>query len=620
MSPASSVSPAASAASASLSLRETFRVLLEHVRQVRGRLILGALLGLAGAAAMLGQPLAAKALIDRLQHQDGLTGTLALLTVLVLLGAGLRAWGQYLLAHTAESVVRGARRQLVARLLRLKVSELDRSEPGDLMARVTSDTTLLRQITTQSVVSATTSVLGLAGVLVMMGMLDVVLLGVSVGVAAMVSGVVVTALPRISAATARAQSSVGDMGAVLERALGALRTVKASGAEERETAVVHRAVDEAWRGGVAAAKWQSLMGTSAGLTVQLSFLTVLAVGGARVASGAIDVATLVAFLLFLFYLMDPISQLIQAVGQFHVSAAAVARLREAERLEVDPLDAPAPALAPAPGRPSHPSRPSGESVPSVSVLRKPGAPATVVFEKVVFRYRPGLPDVHRGVDFAAAPGGMTALVGPSGAGKTTLFTLLERFYEPVSGRILLDGADVRDRPLADLRAALGYIEQDAPVLSGTLRDNLLFAAPDADERRLEDVLVRTRLTGLVRGLPQGLDTAVGHRGVRLSGGERQRVAIARALLRAPRVLLLDEATSQLDAANEHALREVIADVARETTVLVVAHRLSTVTMADRIVVLESGRVRAIGTHEELVTTDRLYGELAATQLLTSRPA
>ncbi|MGW7514232.1 ABC transporter ATP-binding protein [Streptomyces sp. NPDC054796] len=618
------MSPTASASPASLSLRETFRVLLEHVRQVRGRLILGALLGLAGAAAMLGQPLAAKALIDRLQHQDGLTGALALLTVLVLLGAALKAWGQYLLAHTAESVVRGARRRLVARLLRLKVSELDRSEPGDLMARVTSDTTLLRQITTQSVVSATISVLGLAGVLVMMGMLDVVLLGVSVCVAAMVSGVVVTALPRISAATARAQSSVGDMGAVLERALGALRTVKASGAEERETAVVHRAVDEAWRGGVAAAKWQSLMGTSAGLTVQLSFLTVLAVGGARVASGAIDVATLVAFLLFLFYLMDPISQLIQAVGQFHVSAAAVARLREAERLEVDPLDAPAPApaLAPAsaPARRSRPSRPPGESAPPVSVLRKPGTPATVVFENVVFRYRPGLPDVHRGVDFAAVPGGMTALVGPSGAGKTTLFTLLERFYEPTSGRVLLDGADVRDRPLADLRAALGYIEQDAPVLSGTLRDNLLFAAPDADERRLEDVLVRTRLTGLVRGLPQGLDTPVGHRGVRLSGGERQRVAIARALLRAPRVLLLDEATSQLDAANEHALREVIADVARETTVLVVAHRLSTVTMADRIVVLESGRVRAIGTHGELVTTDRLYGELAATQLLTSRPA
>lgn len=208
-------------------------MLLGHVRQVRGRLILGALLGLGGAAAMLGQPLAAKALIDRLGRQDALAGTLAVLTGLVLLGAALKALGQYLLAHTAESVVRGARRQLIARLLRLKVPELDRSELGDLLARVTSDTTLLRQITTQSIVSATTSVLGLGGVLVMMGMLDVVLLGVSVGVAATVSGVVVTAMPRISAATARAQASVGDMGADLERALGALRTVKASGAEER---------------------------------------------------------------------------------------------------------------------------------------------------------------------------------------------------------------------------------------------------------------------------------------------------------------------------------------------------------------------------------------------------
>ncbi|WP_326809398.1 ABC transporter ATP-binding protein/permease [Streptomyces sp. NBC_01775] len=590
-------------------------MLLGHVRQVRGRLILGALLGLGGAAAMLGQPLAAKALIDRLGRQDALAGTLAVLTGLVLLGAALKALGQYLLAHTAESVVRGARRQLIARLLRLKVPELDRSELGDLLARVTSDTTLLRQITTQSIVSATTSVLGLGGVLVMMGMLDVVLLGVSVGVAAMVSGVVVTAMPRISAATARAQASVGDMGADLERALGALRTVKASGAEERETAAVHRAVDEAWRGGVTAAKWQSLMGTSAGLTVQLSFLTVLAVGGARVASGTIDVSTLVAFLLFLFYLMDPISQLIQATSQFHVSAAAVARLREIDRLEIDPLDAPAPARTKAAPRPPHTAATS-----SVSPLKKPSTPATVVFEDVVFRYRPELSDVHQGVAFAAAPGGMTAVVGPSGAGKTTLFTLLERFYEPASGRVLLDGIDVRDRPLAELRAALGYIEQDAPVLSGTLRDNLLFAAPDASERQLEDALVRTRLSGLVHGLPQGLDTPVGHRGTRLSGGERQRVAIARALLRTPRVLLLDEATSQLDAANEHALREVIADVARETTVLVIAHRLSTVTMADRIVVLESGRVRAIGAHDELVVTDSLYGELAATQLLTARLA
>jgi ABC-type multidrug transport system fused ATPase/permease subunit len=196
----------------------------------------------------------------------------------------------------------------------------------------------------------------------------------------------------------------------------------------------------------------------------------------------------------------------------------------------------------------------------------------------------------------------------------------KRFYEPDAGRVLVDGRDVRDWPLGELRAAIGYVEQDAPVLSGTLRENLLFGAPDASDDDLREVVRTTRLDGMVARLPDGLDTLVGHRGTRLSGGERQRVAIGRALLRRPRLLLLDEATSQLDAVNETALRDTIADAARTTTVLVVAHRLSTVTMADRIVVLDAGRVRAVGTHAELLSADPLYAELAATQFLTAAEA
>jgi ATP-binding cassette subfamily C protein len=211
---------------------------------------------------------------------------------------------------------------------------------------------------------------------------------------------------------------------------------------------------------------------------------------------------------------------------------------------------------------------------------------------------------------------MTAFVGPSGAGKTTVFSLIERFYEPSAGRILLDDRELRDWPIPELRAAIGYVEQDAPVLSGSLRENLVIGAPDATDEEVGEVLRITRLVGLVTRLPEGLNTAVGHRGTRLSGGERQRVAIARALLRRPRLLLLDEATSQLDALNEAALRETVADAALMTTVLVVAHRLSTITMANRIIVMDAGRVKATGTHTELVASNPLYAELAATQFLT----
>jgi ABC-type multidrug transport system fused ATPase/permease subunit len=210
---------------------------------------------------------------------------------------------------------------------------------------------------------------------------------------------------------------------------------------------------------------------------------------------------------------------------------------------------------------------------------------------------------------------MTAIVGPSGAGKSTVFALLERYYEVQSGSITVDGRDIRDWPLSELRAAIGYVEQEAPILAGTLRDNLCLAAHGASDDDLRAVITLTRLDDLLERLPQGLDTPIGHRGTTLSGGEQQRIAIARALLRRPRILLLDEATSQLDAVNEAALRDLIEAVALTTTVLVVAHRLSTVTSADRIMVLEAGRVRAAGTHEELAAADDLYRELAETQLL-----
>ncbi len=226
----------------------------------------------------------------------------------------------------------------------------------------------------------------------------------------------------------------------------------------------------------------------------------------------------------------------------------------------------------------------------------------------------------RKVSFTAPRGGRTAIVGPSGAGKTTLFALLERFYEPDEGAISFDGADLRTLELEELRRAIGYVEQDAPVFAGTLRANIVYAAPEAGEAELASVLRKTRLNELVERLPGGLEAEIGPRRSTLSGGERQRIAIARALLRRPRLLLLDEVTSQLDARNERWLREAIERASRRCTVMVIAHRLSTVVAAEQIVVLEAGRVRSVGRHGELLGADDLYRELAETQLLTGTEA
>jgi len=570
----------------------TWKALWGYIRPHRTVIVVSGLLGLVGSLAGLVQPLAAKWLVDDLGTGASLTGSLLLLTGMVVVGAVISAISNYVLERTAESVILSARRSLVGRLLRLRVPAVESSEPGDLMSRVTSDTTLLRQVSTQAVVSGITSAITLVATVIMMSFMDIVLLGVTIGVLGLVGVVVSLVMPHIARATKESQAAVGKIGAALERMLGAFRTVKASGAEDREEERIEGTAQVAWRAGIRAAKWQSLVGVTAGLAVQISFLAVLGIGGARVASGSMSIASLIAFLLYLFYLIPSIAGIVRTVSQLQVGAAAISRIGEVDAMEVEEFD-------------------SAEARPTTN------APGRVAFEQVRFRYRPDLPDVHQSVTFDIPAGGMTAFVGPSGAGKTTVFSLIERFYEPTSGRVLLDGRPVADWPVRDLRAAIGYVEQDAPVLSGTLRDNLTFGAPDVGQDAIDEVLRRTRLDGLIERLPDGLETVVGHRGSKLSGGERQRVAVARALLRRPRLLLLDEATSQLDAVNEAALRDTVADAAKTTTVLVVAHRLSTVTMADRIVVMDAGEVRAVGTHAELVAKDPLYAELAATQFLAT---
>ncbi|GAA1988634.1 ABC transporter ATP-binding protein [Nocardiopsis rhodophaea] len=608
--------------------RASWRRIWDYGRPHWKALLVGGLLSFLGGMTGILQPLVAKVVIEALGAGESLVRPLLVLTAAVIGGALISAAGAFVLERTGQSVVLAVRRQLVSRLLRLRVAEVDRLKPGDLVSRLTADTTLLRTVATSGISDAVTSSVLLVAGIVLMAVMDPVLFGVTAVVVVVAAITMVAVLPRIGRATEASQAALGEMGSQLERVFGAFRTIKASSAETVEARRLDASARRAWTKGVAQAGWSAVAGVTAWLSTNVAFLVVLGFGGARVASGALEVSSLIAFLLLLFYLMEPISTLVSAATDLQSGLAAVRRIDEVGALEGEDTDASEPHRA-AGAETLDGHADAGVTTPAGKVAGTrhngvhrtpvPGArqPARVSFADVVFRYADGLPLVHHGVTFEAAGAGLTALVGPSGAGKTTVFSLLERFYDATGGSVSVDGVDVRDWPLAGLRGAIGYVEQDAPVLDGTLRDNLVLAAPDATDTDVEEVVGRARLSELVGRLPDGIDSAVGHRGTTLSGGERQRVAIARALLRRPRLLLLDEATSQLDAANEAALKEVMLDAARDTNVMVVAHRLSTVTSADRIVVLDAGVVRAVGTHEQLVASDDLYRDLAASQLLTA---
>jgi ABC-type multidrug transport system fused ATPase/permease subunit len=556
-------------------------------------------LALFGAAGGLAQPLAAREVIEALADDEPLLVPLLVLGGLVAFSAVIVAANFWLLERTSERIVLGTRRELASRLLRLRLSALDREAPGDLVARATSDSTLLGSVSSTALVQLVMGAVTLVASIVLMGVVDLVLLGVTLAVLVVVGGAVAVVLPRIMRATERQQEAVGGLGAALERALGGLRTVKASGAEDRETRAVADAAERAYERGMESAGYQAIVGTATGLIVQVAFLAVLGVGGARVASGDMAVGDLIAFLLYLFYLTDPIAAVAQGATQQQQGLAAVRRIDEVTTLPVEE------------------DEPAADAAPASFAAIHDGAAPLVVFDRVSFGYRADRPEVLHGVSFDVPARGVTAIVGPSGAGKTTLFALLERFYEPDAGAIRFQGRYLAAWPRAALRGQIGYVEQEAPVLAGTLRDNLLYAAPEAGEEALRAVLREARLEEVVGRLPDGLDTEIAARGASLSGGERQRIAIARALLRRPALLLLDEAASQLDAVNEMALRDTVARAGESRAVLAIAHRLSTVVSARRIVVLEHGQVRATGTHAELVQSDALYAELAATQFSTA---
>ncbi|KQQ03935.1 MULTISPECIES: ABC transporter ATP-binding protein [unclassified Rathayibacter] len=580
--------------------RASFSQLVPYLLEHRGILSVVVVLSLIGAAASLAQPLIVGQVITRVQTGLDLGPLVWALVALVVASGLISGFAHYLLQRTGEGIVLSSRRRIVARLLRLPIREFDARRTGDLVSRVGSDSTLLRAVLTQGLVDSIAGSLVFVGAIIAMAIIDWVLLLIIVAVVAAALTLALTLGRGIRIASRQAQEKVGDLAASVERAISAVRTIRAAGATDREIAVVDSHATEAYRLGLRVAHVSALVVPVAGIALQVAFLAVLGVGGYRVASGAIDIAQLVSFILFLFMMVMPLGNFIGAITSVNSALGALGRIQEIIDLPIE-----------------------GDGDTSSGGLGAGVSDSAISFDDVVFSYdaravteqEDGERTVLRGVSFTVPRGKRTALVGPSGAGKSTILALIERFYDPEAGVVRLGGVDITAIDRDALRAQIGYVEQDAPVLAGTIRENLVLGRPDADDADCRRVLEAVNLTDVLERNPLGLDAPVGESGVMLSGGERQRLAIGRALLAAPPILLLDESTSSLDGLNEQRLRLAIDAVAENRTLLVIAHRLSTVVDSDQIVVLSKGEVVGIGTHSELVESTPLYRDLAKHQLL-----
>ncbi len=562
--------------------RSRFAVLWSFTRPHRVTLIIALFLGLFASAMELATPLVTKWVLDTLAAGGSITGPVVALLVLLLVGAVI-SWRQWILLGTlAEDIVFDARRHMIARFLSAKVLPLLRRPTGELVTRVTSDSVLMREAASSSLVGLVNGSIVLVGTLVLMAVLDLVLFAATLTAVIIVAVLFGLLMPAIAQAQEQAQGALADLGAGTEGTLRAIKTVKAAGAEERQR---ERLFDDARRArvhGVRAVRREVVAWTIAWTGIQAAIIVILAVGAARVAAGDMEVSTLVAFLLYAFGLMGPITELSQNMTALQAGIAAAGRIREIDELEPEPrteLAGPAPS--------------SGG----------------IAVEGVRARYAEDADPALDGVSITVPERGHIALVGPSGAGKTSVLSAVLAFLDPEEGGLRLGEVPYESLAPAQIRGRIAYVEQETPVVPGTIGENLRFVNPAATPAAVDEVLVELRLDELVAQLPDGLDTPLTDTSV--SGGQRQRIAVARALLAEPDVLLLDEATAQVDGITEAAIHRAIRRQAERGAVLTIAHRLSTVVDADEIIVMEHGKVAARGTHQELLEASELYRQLVA---------
>jgi ATP-binding cassette, subfamily B, bacterial AbcA/BmrA len=564
-----------------------FFALLKKLKWPIGVTVLALILSLTTTIAGLVIPLITKTLVDTLADALFNWKTAALLFVIFIVQALTGGVSHYLLTYIGETVVADLRGKLWNKVLRLPVSYYDANETGETMSRITQDTTTLKDLVTNHLVTFVSGVISIVGSIIILFFLSwqmtlIMLISIPISMA------IIIPLGRIMHKVAKAtQAEMAKFSGHLGRVLGDIRLVKASRAEKTEAEQGRKAIQSLFGFGLKEAKIQAVISPIMTLTMMSILVVILGYGGSQVSRGILSAGTLVAIIFFMFQIIVPFAQMASFFTSFQKAVGATERIQHIIEMESEVS--------------------TGEQVVPEGIIK---------FDDVHFSYESGK-EVLSGISFEANPGTVTALVGPSGGGKTTVFSLLERFYMPTNGEVSIGGKSIHTIALSEWRGKIGYVSQESPLLSGSIMDNIAYGLdkrPTTEEvRRAAEA---ANALDFVEEMPEQFETLVGERGMKLSGGQRQRIAIARALLYNPEILLLDEATSNLDSGSETHVQEALVRLMEGRTTLIIAHRLATVIHADQLIFLEKGKVTGKGKHEELITTHDLYREFAQGQGLS----
>ncbi len=536
-------------------------------------------------------PLFSRSIIDNVIGQKQLQLLLPLLGGLVVVYAlvAVTDFGDQYMRHTiGEKILYDLRVGLYDHLQRLSLSFYERTSTGELMSRVSNDVNALEQFMTHGTILAGVAVVRLVGATILLLFLDWRLALIALLPVPIIAGGLRWFNRKTRPIYRRVRDRLGDVNTRLQDDLAGIRVIQAFGQEGSELERFQVASAAYMKERIASIRMWSTVFPGLGFFVDLGGVLVLGVGAYMAVLGQITVGTLVAFMAYMVSFYEPIRRLTDIDNIIQQAVAAADRIFELLDVTPDIKD-----------------EPGAVAVPEVR--------GELLFEDVHFRYGDGEEVLHD-VDFAVKAGEVVALVGPSGAGKTSIANLLCRFYDPTHGRILLDGHDLRELQVASLRSHVAVVLQDTFLFNGTVRRNLLYGKPDASPEELEAAAKAAYAHDFIMGMADGYDTEIGERGVKLSGGQRQRLALARAILADPRILILDEATSSVDAEAEYLIQQALEEVLKGRTALVIAHRLSTIRNANKIIALENGRIREIGRHGELLAANGLYSQLYQRQL------